>query len=93
MSASSPESQVSSMAQSGYTHAASDAKWQDFLFHKITLLFAALVAFFSPKWKDTFYQKIQTLPSFTWIIWVLLTLQIIVQFKDDLVQPFIYFQF
>ena len=31
------------MAQSGYTHAVSDAKWQDFLFHKITLLFAALV--------------------------------------------------
>ena len=31
------------MAQSGYTHAASDAKWQDFLLHKITLLFAALV--------------------------------------------------
>ena len=31
------------MAQSGYTQAASDAKWQDFLFHKITLLFAALV--------------------------------------------------
>jgi D-alanyl-lipoteichoic acid acyltransferase DltB (MBOAT superfamily) len=57
------------------------------------LLFAALIAFFSPKWKDSFYQKIQTLPSFTWIIWVLLTLQIIVQFKDDLVQPFIYFQF
>jgi D-alanyl-lipoteichoic acid acyltransferase DltB (MBOAT superfamily) len=57
------------------------------------LIFAALVAFFYPKWKDTFYQKIQTLPSFTWIIWVLVTLQIIVQFKDDLVQPFIYFQF
>jgi len=57
------------------------------------LLFATLVAFFSPKWKDTCYQKIQTLPSFTWIIWVLVTLQIIVQFKDDLVQPFIYFQF
>jgi len=57
------------------------------------LLFAALVAFFSPKWKDACYQKIQTLPSFTWIIWVLVTLQIIVQFKDDLVQPFIYFQF
>ena len=43
MSASPPESQVSSVAQSGYTHAASGAKWQDFLFHKITLLFAALV--------------------------------------------------
>jgi hypothetical protein len=57
------------------------------------LIFAALVAFFHPKWKDNFYNKIQTLPSFTWIIWVLVTLQIIVQFKDDLVQPFIYFQF
>ena len=43
MSASPPESQVSSVAQSGYTHAASGAKWQDFLFHKITLFFAALV--------------------------------------------------
>jgi D-alanyl-lipoteichoic acid acyltransferase DltB (MBOAT superfamily) len=59
----------------------------------LMLIFAALVAFFSPKWKDVFYQKIQNLPSFTWIIWVLVTLQIIVQFKDDLVQPFIYFQF
>ena len=57
------------------------------------LLFASLVAFFHPKWKDKCYQKIQTLPSFTWIICVLVTLQIIVQFKDDLVQPFIYFQF
>ena len=43
MSASPPERQLSSVAQSGYTHAASGAKWQDFLFHKITLLFAALV--------------------------------------------------
>lgn len=57
------------------------------------LIFAAIVAFFSPKWKDNVYQKIQTLPSFTWIIWVLLVLQIIIQFKDDVVQPFIYFQF
>jgi phosphate transport system permease protein len=43
MSASSLDSQVTSLAQSDYTHAASGAKWQDFLFHKITLLFAALV--------------------------------------------------
>ncbi len=57
------------------------------------LIFAAFVTFFSPKWKDYLYHKIQSLPSFTWIIWVFLTLQIIVQFKDDLVQPFIYFQF
>ncbi len=43
MSASPPESQLSSVVQPGYTHAASGAKWQDFLFHKITLAFAALV--------------------------------------------------
>jgi len=43
MSVSSPKSQVSSAAQSAYTHAASGAKWQDFIFHKITLSFAALV--------------------------------------------------
>jgi len=43
MSASPKESQLSSVAQPGYTHAASGAKWQDFLFHKITLAFAALV--------------------------------------------------
>ena len=43
MSASTSDSQVSSVSQSGYTHAASGAKWQDFLFHKITLFFAALV--------------------------------------------------
>jgi phosphate transport system permease protein len=43
MSASPSDSQVLSVSQSGYTHAASGAKWQDFLFHKITLFFAALV--------------------------------------------------
>jgi phosphate transport system permease protein len=43
MSASPSDSQVSSVSQSLYTHAASGAKWQDFLFHKITLFFAALV--------------------------------------------------
>jgi phosphate transport system permease protein len=43
MSATSPENQASRVAQSGYTHAASGAKWQDFLFHKLTLFFAALV--------------------------------------------------
>lgn len=57
------------------------------------LVFAAVVAFLSPKWKEILYPKIQTLPTITWIFWVLITLQIIVQFKDDLVQPFIYFQF
>jgi D-alanyl-lipoteichoic acid acyltransferase DltB (MBOAT superfamily) len=57
------------------------------------LIFAAFIAFVSPTLKDNFYRKIQTLPSFTWIILVLFVLQIIIQFKDDVVQPFIYFQF
>ena len=57
------------------------------------LIFAAFIAFLSPTLKDNLYRKIQTLPSFTWIIWVFLVLQIIIQFKDDVVQPFIYFQF
>ena len=57
------------------------------------LIFAAFIAFVSPTLKDNFYRIIQTLPSFTWIILVLFVLQIIIQFKDDVVQPFIYFQF
>ena len=57
------------------------------------LIFAAFIAFLSPTLKDNLYRKIQTLPSFTWIILVLFVLQIIIQFKDDVVQPFIYFQF
>lgn len=57
------------------------------------LIFAAFIAFLSPTLKNNLYRKIQTLPSFTWIILVLFVLQIIIQFKDDVVQPFIYFQF
>jgi D-alanyl-lipoteichoic acid acyltransferase DltB (MBOAT superfamily) len=57
------------------------------------LIFAAFIAFLSPTLKNNLYRKMQTLPSFTWIILVLFVLQIIIQFKDDVVQPFIYFQF
>jgi len=56
-------------------------------------ILAAFIVFFPPKWKENVFNKIQMLPTFTWIVWVLFALQIIVQFKDDLVQPFIYFQF
>jgi len=59
----------------------------------ILLSIAAVIAFFPPNLKERFFQKLQILPTFTWIIWTLIALQIIIQFKDDVVQPFIYFQF
>jgi len=43
MSDSPPNGQASGFAQPEYAHAASGARWQDFLFHKITFTFAALV--------------------------------------------------
>lgn len=57
------------------------------------LLLAACIVFSPPNLKERFYKKLQILPTFTWILWVLIALQIIIQFKDDVVQPFIYFQF
>lgn len=57
------------------------------------LLLAACIVFSPPNHKERFYKKLQILPTFTWILWVLIALQIIIQFKDDVVQPFIYFQF
>jgi hypothetical protein len=59
----------------------------------IMIMTAAFIAFFPPSLKERIFQKIQWLPTFTWILWVLISLQIIIQFKDDVVQPFIYFQF
>jgi len=75
-------------------------KWQDFTGFwdsrsemGILLFIAAIIAFFPPKIKEKLFQEIQILPTFTWILWMTIALQIIIQFKDDVVQPFIYFQF
>ena len=57
------------------------------------LLFASFIVFFSSRLKQKIYDMLQRLPSFTWIIWFAIALQIIIQFKDEIVQPFIYFQF
>ena len=43
MSASIPERPAPLTAQTGLTHVASSAKWQDSLFHALTFSFAALV--------------------------------------------------
>ena len=75
-------------------------KWQDFTGFWVSrsemgilLIVAAIIAFFPPKIKEKLFQEIQILPTFTWILWMTIALQIIIQFKDDVVQPFIYFQF
>lgn len=57
------------------------------------LLIASLILFVPVKMKELVFKKIQLLPTITWILWVMIALQIIIQFKDEVVQPFIYFQF
>ena len=57
------------------------------------LLFSSLIVFTPYKFKKYIFDKIMFLPTYTWIVLVILILQLIVQFKDNLVQPFIYFQF
>ncbi len=59
----------------------------------VMLLVAAFIAFFPVKLKLQGIAWLQKLPTWSWIIWMFIALQIIVQFRDDVVQPFIYFQF
>jgi D-alanyl-lipoteichoic acid acyltransferase DltB (MBOAT superfamily) len=44
-------------------------------------------------WKRTLFEGTFYIPSFLWFFFLLAVLQLIVQFRDTLVQPFIYFQF
>jgi len=57
------------------------------------LFVAAFICFFPFTIKDIVYKRILRIPSLFWFIILLISLQIIIQFKDDVVQPFIYFQF
>ncbi len=75
-------------------------KFQEFYNFAITrpeiiyLLLASVFIVFTPhKYKKFLFDKIMCLPTFIWIFLILVTLQLIIQFKDNLVQPFIYFQF
>jgi D-alanyl-lipoteichoic acid acyltransferase DltB (MBOAT superfamily) len=38
-------------------------------------------------------ESLYLIPAFFWIFFLLIALQVIIQFKDEVVQPFIYFQF
>jgi D-alanyl-lipoteichoic acid acyltransferase DltB (MBOAT superfamily) len=59
----------------------------------IVLIIATIIVFFPAQLKNKFFSILQRMPTFTWIIWFAIALQIIIQFKDEIVQPFIYFQF
>jgi alginate O-acetyltransferase complex protein AlgI len=57
------------------------------------LLVASIIVFIPGKLKSLLFKKITMLPAYIWIIILAFSLQLIIQFRDDLVQPFIYFQF
>ena len=57
------------------------------------LIIACSIVFIPPIIKEKFFVLLNRLPTLTWIVWIMISLQIIIQFKDDIVQPFIYFQF
>ena len=57
------------------------------------LLTATIVVFIPFVLKEKFFTSIQKTPVFAWIIFLIFVFQLIIQFKDNIVQPFIYFQF
>jgi alginate O-acetyltransferase complex protein AlgI len=59
----------------------------------IMLMVAAVIVFVPPAMKQRLMNGVLRLPVWSWMIIMLLALQLIVQFKDSVVQPFIYFQF
>lgn len=59
----------------------------------ILILISMLIVFTPLKVKTYLIEKCYKLPAVSYIILITITLQLIIQFKDQLVQPFIYFQF
>jgi alginate O-acetyltransferase complex protein AlgI len=59
----------------------------------IILLMAAVICFLPWQTKESLFGFVRKLPAYAYIVLMLIALQIIVQFKDEIVQPFIYFQF
>ena len=57
------------------------------------LIIACSIVFIPPIIKEKVFLLLNRLPTLTWIVWIMISLQVIIQFKDDIVQPFIYFQF
>jgi hypothetical protein len=59
----------------------------------ILLVVSALIVFFPSKYKQVLLSKVISIPLFWWPLFILGVLQLIVQFRDTTIQPFIYFQF
>lgn len=57
------------------------------------LIISSLIVFTPGQLKNKIYRKSEKVPAYAWIFIVLISLQLIIQFRDDVVQPFIYFQF
>ena len=57
------------------------------------LIIATFIVFLPWQIKESCFSYVKKLPAFAYIVLMLIALQIIVQFKDEIVQPFIYFQF
>lgn len=59
----------------------------------ILLVISAIIVFFPTKWKQLIIDKLNLIPLILWPFILLFALQLILQFKDSDIQPFIYFQF
>jgi alginate O-acetyltransferase complex protein AlgI len=59
----------------------------------LLILLSAIIVFTPSHLKNRLFTGILSLHPFAWIVVICVVLQIIIQFKDDVVQPFIYFQF
>ena len=57
------------------------------------LIIASILVFTPLALKEKFFASMQKLPVFAWIFLMIFVFQLIIQFKDEIVQPFIYFQF
>ena len=57
------------------------------------LLLAIAVVFFPSKWKKEGFDLVLKIPLIFWFFILIFSLQLIIQFRDEMVQPFIYFQF
>lgn len=56
-------------------------------------LTAVFVCFSPKRWSLKLWNLLLKVPVFAWFLVLLFVLQVIVQFRDETVQPFIYFQF
>lgn len=79
------------------TFATSAADFVGFWFSRSELSYLLLLLFFwiliPMTWKQKGFKWGFYVPSFFWFFFLLAALQFIIQFRDTLVQPFIYFQF